>query len=46
MRKEKDTLGYVDVPADAYWGAQTQRSTLNFKINQENDKMPIEIVRA
>jgi len=46
MRKEKDTLGYVDVPADAYWGAQTQRSTENFKINQENDKMPIEIIRA
>lgn len=46
MRKEKDTLGYVDVPADAYWGAQTQRSTENFKINQENDRMPIEIIRA
>lgn len=45
-RKEKDTLGYVDVPADKYWGAQTQRSTQNFKINQENDKMPIEIIRA
>lgn len=46
MRKEKDTLGYVDVPADAYWGAQTQRSTENFKINEANDKMPIEIIRA
>lgn len=45
-RKEKDTLGYVDVPADKYWGAQTQRSTQNFKINQQNDKMPIEIIRA
>ena len=45
-RKEKDTIGYVDVPADKYWGAQTQRSTLNFKINQENDKMPMEIIRA
>ena len=46
MRKEKDTLGYVDVPVDAYWGAQTQRSTENFKINEANDKMPIEIIRA
>lgn len=46
MRQEKDTIGYVDVPKDAYWGAQTQRSTQNFKINQANDKMPIEIVRA
>lgn len=45
-RKEKDTLGYVDVPADKYWGAQTQRSTENFKINQENDKMPLEIIKA
>lgn len=46
MRKEKDTLGFVEVPADAYWGAQTQRSIENFKINQANDKMPIEIIRA
>ena len=46
MRKEKDTLGYVDVPKDAYWGAQTQRSTENFKINVENDKMPKEIIKA
>lgn len=45
-RKEKDTLGYVDVPADKFWGAQTQRSIENFKINQENDKMPIEVIRA
>lgn len=45
-RKEKDTLGYVEVPAEAYWGAQTQRSTQNFKINQANDKMPLEIIKA
>ena len=43
-RKEKDSLGYVDVPADAYWGAQTQRSKENFKIGGQ--KMPIEIIRA
>jgi fumarate hydratase class II len=46
MRKEKDTLGYVEVPEDAYWGAQTQRSIHNFKINKDNDRMPIEIIRA
>ncbi len=43
-RKEKDSLGYVEVPADKYWGAQTQRSFENFKIG--GDKMPIEIIRA
>ncbi len=43
-RKEKDSLGYVDVPADKYWGAQTQRSFQNFKIGGQ--KMPIEIIRA
>ena len=45
-RKEKDTLGYVEVPAEKYWGAQTQRSTQNFKINEANDKMPLEIIKA
>ncbi|MEQ8358388.1 MAG: class II fumarate hydratase [Cytophagales bacterium] len=43
-RIEKDTMGEVKVPADKYWGAQTQRSLQNFKIG--NDKMPIEIIRA
>ncbi|MFF2014870.1 class II fumarate hydratase [Paenibacillus sp. NPDC058177] len=37
-RIEKDTLGEVQVPADKYWGAQTQRSLQNFKIGSE--KMP------
>jgi len=50
FRQEKDTLGYVDVPVDAYYGAQTQRSTLNFKIgnvgSNGSDKMPIEVIRA
>jgi fumarate hydratase class II len=45
-RQEKDTLGYVEVPADKYWGAQTQRSTENFKINEQNGKMPLEIIKA
>ncbi len=45
-RIEKDTLGNVEVPADKYWGAQTQRSKDNFRIGGENMKMPIEIVHA
>lgn len=43
-RIEHDTMGEVRVPADKYWGAQTQRSYENFKIGCE--KMPIEIIRA
>ena len=43
-RKEKDSIGYVEVPADKYWGAQTQRSTENFKIGGQ--RMPIEVVHA
>ncbi|MCC7232942.1 MAG: class II fumarate hydratase [Bacteroidia bacterium] len=45
-RKEKDTMGIVEVPADVYWGAQTQRSIENFKIARDTDKMPAEIIRA
>lgn len=44
IRKEKDSIGWVDVPADKYWAAQTQRSFENFKIGGQ--KMPIEIIRA
>src|SRR5690606_24740358 len=40
----KDTLGEVKVPADKYWGAQTQRSKDNFKIGIE--KMPMEVIYA
>jgi len=43
-RKEKDSIGIVNVPADKYWAAQTQRSIENFKIGGQ--KMPIEVVRA
>lgn len=43
-RIERDTFGELKVPADKYWGAQTQRSFQNFKIGKE--KMPIEIIRA
>jgi len=46
FRTEKDTMGYVQVPAHVYWGAQTQRSIENFNIARDTNKMPIEIVRA
>lgn len=46
IRIEKDTLGKVEVPADKYWGAQTQRSLQNFKIGGEHNRMPIEIIHA
>jgi fumarate hydratase class II len=44
IRIEKDSMGPVEVPADKYWGAQTQRSINNFKIG--NRKMPGEIIVA
>lgn len=46
FRIEKDTMGEVKVPASVYWGAQTQRSIENFKIAQDINKMPKEIIRA
>ena len=42
-RIEKDTMGNVEVPADKYWGAQTERSKNNFKIGAAGS-MPLEIV--
>lgn len=45
-RIEKDTMGEVNVPIDAYYGAQTQRSIDNFRIAQDTNKMPKEIIRA
>jgi fumarate hydratase class II len=45
-RIEKDTMGEVKVPADAFYGAQTQRSIDNFKIAQDINRMPKEIIRA
>ena len=44
-RIEKDTMGEVKVPADKYWGAQTERSRNNFKIGPAGS-MPIEIIYA
>ena len=43
-RTETDSLGPIEVPADNYWGAQTQRSRENFAIGTE--RMPMEVVRA
>jgi fumarate hydratase class II len=45
-RIEKDTMGEVHVPANAYYGAQTQRSIDNFKIAQDINRMPKEIIKA
>lgn len=45
-RIEHDTMGEVKVPADKYWGAQTQRSRDNFKIGGEKNQMPLEIIKA
>lgn len=46
FRIEKDTMGKVQVPAQVYWGAQTQRSIENFKIARDTNRMPIEVIRA
>lgn len=43
-RMEHDSMGEIQVPADRFWGAQTQRSLENFKIGTE--KIPMEIIRA
>ncbi|KMM34895.1 fumarate hydratase [Parabacteroides goldsteinii] len=45
-RIEKDTMGTVRVPVDAYYGAQTQRSIENFEIAQDINRMPKEIIYA
>ena len=44
MRTETDSFGPLEVPSDKYWGAQTQRSILNFPIGWE--RQPVAIVRA
>jgi fumarate hydratase, class II len=43
-RVETDSMGEIEVPADHYWGAQTQRSLIHFSIG--NDRMPIEVYHA
>src|ERR1700692_5132606 len=44
FRIEKDTMGEVKVPADKFWGAQTQRARENFKIG--GDRFPREMIKA
>ncbi len=44
MRTESDSMGSIPVPADKYWGAQTQRSLIHFDIG--DDRMPAELIRA
>src|SRR5437879_3215539 len=44
-RTESDSFGPIEVPADAYWGAQTERSIGNFPFG-EREQMPLEIVHA
>jgi len=44
VRIESDSMGEIEVPADKYWGAQTERSLLHFNIG--DDKMPREMIRA
>jgi fumarate hydratase, class II len=44
VRTETDSMGAIEVPADRYWGAQTQRSLKHFSIGE--DRMPVEVVRA
>ena len=45
FRIEKDTMGEVQVPADKYWGAQTERSRNNFKIGP-SASMPVEVIEG
>eukprot|EP00249_Psilotum_nudum_P005422 c18863_g1_i1 orf=151-1608(+) len=46
FRQELDTFGPIQVPADKYWGAQTQRSLQNFNIGGERERMPEQLIRA
>lgn len=45
-RTEKDTFGELKVPNDKYYGAQTVRSTINFPIGGEFERMPVNIFYA
>ncbi|WP_179124912.1 hypothetical protein, partial [Salmonella enterica] len=42
VRREKDSMGAIEVPADKLWGAQTQRSLEHFRISTE--KMPVSLI--
>ena len=45
-RIESDSIGEIEVPADRYWGAQTERSKRNFPIGDARERMPIELIHA
>ncbi|MCU4180713.1 class II fumarate hydratase [Bosea sp. BH3] len=45
-RTETDSFGPIAVPADRYWGAQTQRSLENFRIGSESERLPLPLVHA
>ena len=45
FRQEKDTMGVVNVPADVFWGAQTQRSIENFKIALPNTRIELDTIK-
>jgi fumarate hydratase class II len=46
FRTERDTFGDLQVPSDRYWGAQTQRSIMNFRIGGPNERMPEPVIQA
>uniref|UniRef100_A0A3P8U6M5 Fumarate lyase N-terminal domain-containing protein n=1 Tax=Amphiprion percula TaxID=161767 RepID=A0A3P8U6M5_AMPPE len=46
FRVERDTFGELKVPADRYYGAQTVRSTMNFKIGGPSERMPLPVIKA
>lgn len=46
FRQEADTFGPLQVPSDRYWGAQTQRSLLNFDIGGPTERMPPPLIKA
>ena len=46
VRIEHDTMGQMEVPADRYWGCQTQRSLMNFDIGGPSERMPEPLMRA
>jgi len=46
FRTESDSMGNVEVPADKYWGAQTQRSIQHFPIGVDRFKWPFAMIRA
>jgi len=46
VRIESDSMGSIEVPADKYWGAQTQRSLHHFPIGGPTERMPVEVIRA